>query len=67
MQNRRGGRVKLMSILLPETEFNHKEKVCGGTFICDITRFDQTLVLLQVTLGHPLSDQLTSPYFVEDP
>ena len=27
MQNRRGGRVKLLSILLPETEFNHKDKV----------------------------------------
>ena len=26
-QNRRGGRVKLLSILLPETEFNHKDKV----------------------------------------
>lgn len=38
VQNRRGGRVKLMSILLPETEFNHKEKVRGGTFTCDITR-----------------------------
>ncbi|EIE20153.1 ferritin-like protein [Coccomyxa subellipsoidea C-169] len=25
-QNRRGGRVKLHSILLPETEFNHKDK-----------------------------------------
>lgn len=25
-QTRRGGRVKLQSILLPETEFNHKEK-----------------------------------------
>ena len=27
VQNRRGGRVKLLSILLPETEFNHKDKV----------------------------------------
>ena len=27
LQNRRGGRVKLLSILLPETEFNHKDKV----------------------------------------
>jgi ferritin heavy chain len=25
-QNRRGGRVKLQSILLPETEFNSKDK-----------------------------------------
>lgn len=28
-QNKRGGRVKLLSIIMPEMEFNHPEKVSG--------------------------------------
>jgi hypothetical protein len=33
-QNKRGGRVKLKSIVMPEMEFDHPEKVCITEKVC---------------------------------
>jgi hypothetical protein len=48
-QNKRGGRVKLQSILMPVMEFDHPEK--GDALYCMLTAF---LYILQLAGGRTL-------------